>query len=248
MKDIKRWLKRLYKDLDDCWREESLPSCREYGVLETVVGYCPTVWDIREDAYKHFKKLYGTGELLTSIEGATLSPPVKCKSKPLIRQTNRNASVYTLFYNLGEDVTLEIYRKSYKRLDETLRKIDKEEDDNNPLTLSTDSIEKIDYKSKRVKIPRGSILIISSDIIISNTFSSSGWKCIVPVTMRKKRDYTPKRLKELKRSFLEKKSTDMWGKSLPDFTDWRVKRCKIEPELLDYKVSKKILKLVGVKE
>lgn len=61
------------------WLQKRLPYGPRVGMMQSIISHCPTVWHLREHVYPLFAKLWGTTDLITSLDGATVYPPVPAR-------------------------------------------------------------------------------------------------------------------------------------------------------------------------
>ncbi len=61
------------------WLGKRLPYGPRAGMMQSLISHCPTVWTLREVMYPLFSALWLTTDLLTSIDGATVYPPVPAR-------------------------------------------------------------------------------------------------------------------------------------------------------------------------
>ena len=76
---ILQWLEGLGSGLDrndhKSWKSNNIPHGPKVGMMQSLIGHCLTVWDIREAIYPLFKLIWNDPDLLCSLDGATVFPP-----------------------------------------------------------------------------------------------------------------------------------------------------------------------------
>jgi hypothetical protein len=83
-KESIKWLTDLLDPLTtnkETWTNNNLPTGPRKGMYQSIVGHCPVAWRLREKLYPLFCNIWGTKELITSIDGATIWPPVEVRTK-----------------------------------------------------------------------------------------------------------------------------------------------------------------------
>eukprot|EP00039_Didymoeca_costata_P021436 m.344514 g.344514 ORF g.344514 m.344514 type:complete len:354 (-) comp24585_c0_seq1:15-1076(-) len=62
--------------LANMWNTNNLPYGPREGMMQSLVSHAEPMWEMREALYPCFAKIYGERELLTSIDGVTIHPPI----------------------------------------------------------------------------------------------------------------------------------------------------------------------------
>lgn len=204
------------------WTSRNIPYGPRLGMMQSLISHCPTFWKIREAVYPIFCQLYDTNKLLTSMDGATVHPPIHDGSKkdwPHIDQT-----VEDLWCVQGQVVLSETTASfkctptSHLKHREILESVGKVGDPSNWLKINqTDKLAKIFGQWWQVPIhsPSGSVILWDSKTIHSaqknDLEDKTGWRCAFYVCMRPAAEYSPEQVQQLASCFHQGRSTNHWG-------------------------------------
>ena len=206
------------------WTKYNLPYGPRIGMMQSLIGHCPTVWKIREKLYPLFRDLHQTDQLYTSMDGATVHPPTFDKRPidwPHIDQTDtpqwciQGQAVLT-------DTTASFRCTPFSHLDLwhdfILNAHSMKGDKSNWLKFSDDYIEilkeKFDHWQMPIHVPKGSVILWNSKTIHSakhNDINDYTWRCVVYVCMRPQYQFSKVNRNTLAKCINEARTTNHWG-------------------------------------
>lgn len=223
---IVSWLKRIIPNLEDSeWTSFNTPYGPRFGMFQSIIGHCPTIWEIREDSYNIFRQLLSCDKLLTSIDGATVCPITtrKVKDWPHIDQTRDDIKCIQGQVVLTD--TTACFRCtpfSNHKHKEIIQLCNKEGDKTNWLKFSdrqTNDIKKL-FPPEQWQIPiyskKGSVILWRSTLIHSSqrhvkNIENDDWRCVVYVCMRPESEFTKRNKTTLRNAALNGRMTNHWG-------------------------------------
>ena len=234
----------LDKNDQKTWKTENMPSGPRFGMYQSIVSHCPVAWKLREFTYPLFCSLYDTKELITSIDGASIMPPVKhrtTKDWPHIDQTISEENMVCYQGQVVLTDTTASFRctpKSHLKHQEIVNRF--EIDKKNPWHKFTSEQEKeLESEFNDWQIPihvkKGSIILWRSTTIHSaqrvedHTIYEKekknglwdGWRCTFYICQRPKKDFTKRGLTTVKKAYENGRTTNHWGtKTFPKTTRW----------------------------
>jgi len=243
---IINWIHKISPATKSEWKTFNLPNGPREGMMQNIVSHCPTVWEIREHFYPIFRDLLQEEELLTSIDGATVHPPILNKNNdndwPHIDQTIENIRCIQAQVVLTDTTaSFRCTPKSHLHHRTILEICEQIDDTTNwckPNSVQLKAIKPLfEYWQIPIHVPKGSMIFWRSNTIHSaqkNEKLDDDWRCVVYVCMRPKEEYSPKNLNTLIKSAKEGRTTNHWGTTMfpkkPGF--WRsAGRCEEIEEL-----------------
>lgn len=214
------------------WNNKNLPSGPRLGMYQSIISHCPVAWKIREIMYPLFCSLYDTKELITSIDGATILPPIipnKVTHSPHVDQTTKEpVKVCYQGQAVLNDSTAcfvcipksHLYHKNFI--------LDTKSEWHR---FGIEELNKIfgDNCLTPIYSGKGSIILWKSTLIHTSQYVDNivepmgynGWRCTYYVCQRPKRDFKKTGLKTIKNATLNGRTTNHWGtKTFPKTTRW----------------------------
>lgn len=226
--DIIEWLINHSDNLTEdhaTWIPRNMPYGPRKGMMQSLIGHAEPVWKIRELLYPIFRKLHGTKNLYTSMDGATVCPPVPptraVKDWPHIDQTTsepwciQGQAVLTT-----SSAAFRCTPRSSKEWEKVMEQCLVLENNSNWLKFSDRQILELQEMFKWWQMPiyveAGSVILWNSKTIHSAQYHQSNvenddWRCTVYVCMRPQDQFTKRQLTTLKRSVKECRTTNHWG-------------------------------------
>jgi len=223
-KRLVKWLINLSDGLTEngsTWIPANMPYGPRRGMMQSLIGHCPTVWRLREKMYPLFCQLHNTEDLYTSIDGASIHPPIYGNKKdwPHIDQTMEEPwCIQGQAVLSSSTATFRCTPKSHLKLKEILEVCGKEENKSNWLKFNDEQVgqlkEMFKWWQMPIYAPAGSVILWNSKTIHSaqrNLEGDESWRCVVYVCMRPQNQFTKRNLTTLKRSVRECRTTNHWG-------------------------------------
>ena len=214
------WLEKLSPQLKSKWSINNLPYGPRFGMMQSLVGHCPAVWELRERLYPLFREIWKEDALLTSIDGASVHPAVVHKSAdwPHIDQTKVDVRCVQGEVVLTDTTaTFRCTPKSHKKHLELLKMADKVDDASNWLKLDGAMQAKLkplfEHWQVPIHAPAGSVIFWLSNTIHSakrNDPIDDGWRCVVYICQRPESHFTERQKKTLRRAATEGRTTNHW--------------------------------------
>ena len=227
------WLGKLIKPLSrapETWTFENLPSGPRKGMMQSIISHSPVAWELREKLYPLFSALHGTKDLITSLDGATILPPIQGSNKdwPHIDQTKSEDDIKCFQGQVVLTNTTACFRctpKSHLKHKEIVETLEINRKNQwykfKDIDISTIS-PWFDEWQIPIQVSKGSIILWRSTTIHSAKYvddpkiykplySWDGWRCVYYICMRPKKQFTKTGLKTIKKAALEGRTTNHWG-------------------------------------
>lgn len=265
-KELIDWLVGLNPELEKDWITHNMPYGPKKGMMQSLVSHAPTVWKIREECYPLFKELWNDEELLTSLDGSTIFPPVKTAMPdwPHIDQTDPTLDCIQGQVVLNESsACFRCTPKSHKDHEEILELTGAKENKRNWLKFTTEQVKTLrkKYEHWQVKVlaPAGSVIFWKSNLIHSaksNDKNEKNWRCVVYVCQRPKKHFKEEDIETVKKAATEGLTTNHWGTHIfpPRRNRFEKKHAEViekltdNPEKLVIEYNELLLKLTGQKD
>jgi len=227
--DIINWLASKSGDLDpekpQTWVSKNMPYGPRHGMMQSIISHAPTFFEIREALYPLFSDLWQTNKLYTSLDGASIHPPIyetkKTKDWPHIDQTRTDVKCIQGQAVLSDSTA--VFRctpGSHLKHQEILELCNKVGDRTNWCKLNEPQIKIIKswFADNRWQIPiyspPGSVVLWYSNTIHSaarNQPKDQGWRTTVYVCMRPTDQYTKQNINSVRNAALSGRTTNHWG-------------------------------------
>ena len=179
------------------WTTTTTPSGPRKGMYQSLIGHSPVAWTLRERMYPLFVSLHGTSELITSIDGATIFPPVTGSKKdwPHIDQTTSESKLVSFQGQVVLTNTTASFRctpKSHLKHEELVKEFGMNAK-SQWYKFSEDDVSKLAPRFEQWQIPihtkKGSVILWRSTTIHSAKYvddpsiyqpetSWDGWRCV----------------------------------------------------------------------
>lgn len=229
----KKWLIDLNIGLTNdlaTWKTANMPLGPRYGMYQSIVSHCPDFWKLREDMAPIFSVLYGTTELMSSIDGASFYPGlgaprnVKNSDWAHIDQTVSSDLLCYQGQFVATDTSASFVATpgSSLRHADVLRKCGIPKDAGNWHKFTDTEVNKLismfgdDYQLP-ILAPKGSVIIWDSRTIHSARYPDLGensWRASFYVSMRPINTFSQRNMDTIKRAALEGRTTNHWGTKL----------------------------------
>ena len=231
--DSVKWMENINPELakgEKFWTEKNLPYGPRLGMYHSIVSHSPVAWTLREKLYPLFKSLWGTDDLITSLDGATILPPnkprhIKSVDWPHIDQTSSFKNKQAIQGQVVCTTTSSTFRctPTSNLIHEELRtkynflssktewfKFNKEQ-------INELSIRFGDLWQIPISVKAGSIILWYSTTIHSSidpVFGEKEWRCVYYICQRPKNHFSKRNLKTISDSALNGRTTNHWGTNM----------------------------------
>jgi len=222
----------------DTWKTTKLPSNLHGALYQVLVGHAPRIWKLREKLYPLFVGLWDEEDLITSIDGATITPPIIRRSKgdwAHIDQTELEPDTVCYQGQVVLTDTTACFRctpGSHLIHDRILEICGVEPNPSNWLKLSEDQQKQVQRLVQKlggdwqipIWAPRGSVILWRSNTIHSAQHcirlpteeqvlkdKLAGWMVKAYVCMRPRKLFTKRNLTTIRRAAQEGRITNHWG-------------------------------------
>lgn len=208
----------------DTWISANLPYGPRAGMMQSLIGHSPPAWKVREKMYPIFRKLHSTKLLYTSMDGATVYPPVPPKRNgkdwPHIDQTTKDPLCFQGQAVLTtSSAAFRCTPKSHLEWKKIMEICEKSESSDNWLKMTPQKLEEIKSLFKYWQMPiytkAGSVILWNSKTIHSSQphqeVEDDDWRCVFYVCMRPQEQFTKRNLTTLKKCVKECRTTNHWG-------------------------------------
>ncbi len=223
------------------WTTDKTPTGPRWGMYQSIVSHSPFMWELRRLSSLVFQHLWGTQDLVYSLDGASVFPPkhsiIKRKTKDWahLDQTVRGLKCYQGQVVLTD--TTAAFRATpgshlvHDEIMDTLgcnTKINwyKFKDNEIPLVQDITSRVTSDWQIP-IRARKGSMILWDSRVIHSScrqdplstlldgmTSPFHDWRCVGYVCARPRNHYSKRNMKTLYRAVTEGRTTNHWGSKL----------------------------------
>lgn len=211
--EIKTWMTDTFEI--EKWKLFNLPYGPRYGMYQGLVGHCPTIWKLREKVAPIFAEKWDceTTDLITSIDGASVFPPMYRKTNdwPHIDQTGEGLKCYQGQVVLTNTTASFVCTpRSHLKHQEVVDLYDAKDN----WCKVPEAKELFDEWQIPIIAKAGSMILWDSRLIHSAKRQDRGddsWRCVVYICQRPKSHYTKRNLTTIKNAAINGRTTNHWG-------------------------------------
>lgn len=240
--DMKNWMIGLNIGLTEdpkTWKMKNMPVGPRWGMYQSIVSNAPTFFDLREKVKPVFESIWGTSDLICTLDGASIFPYKADDGKrwPHIDQTiEGRISFQSQIVLTNTSASFMCTPKSHKLHDELLKNIRPKKKNWYKFRLTgvpiEDEVNFTDEDKDEINInnhipivvSKGSVIIWDSRLIhsarrhgecVNDVLNRSQYRCVLYICMRPRDHYSKANLKSIKKAVVEGRTTNHWGNLFP---------------------------------